>query len=417
MTRPKASSVPVTGPSRLAIAFIIMTVLIDGMGVGLIFPVLPDLIQDLTGRSLADAAIWGGVLATSYAVMQFFFGPFVGNLSDRFGRRPVLISALLVMGLDYLVLATSPTIWFLLVARVISGMTAATHSTAAAYMADISRPAERDRNFGLVTAAMGVGFALGPMIGGLLAGIDTRAPFYAAAILALSNALFGVIVMPESLTQDKRRSFDLTRANPFGAFRALGALKGVGPLLVLFGVSEVAYFVYPAVWAFFGQVQFGFDARTIGLTLFLFGLSMGVSQALFIGPLVKRFGSYRTAMAALLLDVVALAAIGVTTSAWLIWVLTPLTGFTSIALSAVQGITSRAVPDNQQGELQGVFGAIAALAMIVSPLLMTNTFAAFSREDADIYLPGAPFLLASTLIAGCAGLLWRWRNGTGRELN
>ncbi|WP_417250602.1 MFS transporter [Celeribacter sp.] len=404
-------------PSRLAMGFIIATILIDGMGVGLIFPVMPDLIREVTGRALADAAIWGGVLATGYAVMQFFFGPIVGNLSDRFGRRPVLISALVVLGIDYLVMAVAPTIWFLLVGRLLAGMTAATYSTAAAYVADVSPPAKRDQNFGRLGAAMGVGFALGPMVGGLLSGIDTRAPFYAAAALALANALFGLIVMPESLEPDKRRPFKLSRANPFGAFRALGALKGVGPLLLLFAVAQVAYFVYPAVWAFFGQAQFGFDAQMVGLTLFAFGLSMGVSQAFLIGPIVARIGSYRTAMATLLLDIAVLAVIGLTDTIWLMWVLTVMAGFTSIAMVAIQSITSRAVPDDQQGELQGVLGALAALAMIVSPLLMTQTFAAFTHEAAPLHLPGAPFLLAAALLAICALVLWRWRAGVGAALD
>lgn len=415
MSAPETTVAPPTR-SRLAVIFIVATILIDGIGIGLIFPVMPDLIRDLTGRSLADAAIWGGVLATGYAAMQFFFGPIVGNLSDRFGRRPVLISALVVLGLDYLVMAVAPTIWLLLMGRLLAGMTAATHSTAAAYMADISPPAERDRNFGLVQAAMGVGFALGPVIGGILAGVDTRAPFYLAAALAIGNAVFGLLVMPESLAPENRRPFTLKRANPFGAFKALGALKGVGPLLVLFGLAEVAYFVYPAVWAFFGQAQFGFDAAKIGWTLFLFGVSMGVSQALLIGPIVARIGAYRTALGTLILDVGLLTGMGLAQAEWLIWVLTPLVGFTSIAMSAIQGMASRAVPDNQQGELQGVLGAIVALSMIVSPLLMTETFATFTRADAALYLPGAPFLLASALMVAASVLLWRWKQGAGADL-
>ncbi|WP_417241813.1 TCR/Tet family MFS transporter [Celeribacter sp.] len=402
--------------SRLPLVFITLTILIDGIGIGLIFPVMPDLIRELTGRDLSEAAIWGGVLATSYAVMQFFFGPVVGSLSDRFGRKPVLISALAILALDYLIMAMAHTIWLLLLGRLLAGITAATQSTASAFMADISSPGAREKNFGLVHAAMGIGFALGPLIGGLLAGIDTRAPFYAAAILAGGNAVFGLIVMPESLAADKRRAFALERANPFAAFRAIGALGGVFPLLVVFGLYQVAYFVYPAIWAFFAQAQFSLDTPTIGLTLFVFGVSMGISQAFLVGPLTKRFGAYAIVLAAIVIDVAAFVCIGFATSVAFVWLLTVVTGVSSIAMPALQAIMSRAAPDNRQGELQGVLGSIAALATIISPLLMTETFAIFAHPDARIHLPGAPFLIAALLTAACFVILVRWRRRTGGNL-
>ncbi|SDF25912.1 MFS transporter, DHA1 family, tetracycline resistance protein [Celeribacter baekdonensis] len=394
---------------HLPILFIVFTVLIDGIGIGLIFPVMPDLIRDVTGRTLADAALWGGVLATGYAVMQFLFGPIVGNLSDRFGRKPVLISALFVMMLDYLVMAVAHTIWLLLIGRLIAGLTAATHATAAAYMADISAPEDREKRFGLVHAAMGVGFAVGPMIGGLLAGIDTRAPFYAAAGIAGLNMVFGLLVMPESLTRDKRRPFHWTRANPFAAFRAIGSLSGVKPLLLVFGLYEMAYFVYPAIWSFYGVEKFGFDARMIGLTLFAFGLSMGLAQSVLIGPLVSRFGAYRVTMGGILADIVVFATLGVTSSVPLVWIVTVLSGISSVTLPALQGTMSRATPDTQQGELQGVIGSIAAMATILSPLIMTETFAIFSRPGTAHYLPGAPFLLSMAIVILAGIVLWRWR--------
>ena len=401
---------------RLPLIFITLTILIDGIGIGLIFPVMPDLIRELTGRDLSDAAIWGGVLATSYAVMQFFFGPIVGNLSDRFGRKPILISALIILALDYLIMAMAHTIWLLLLGRLLAGITAATQSTASAFMADVSAPEEREKNFGLIHAAMGIGFALGPLIGGLLAGIDTRAPFYAAAVLAGGNALFGIFVMPESLSADKRRAFSLKRANPFAAFHAIGTLGGVLPLLVVFGLYQVAYFVYPAIWAFFAQAQFSLDTTTIGLTLFVFGVSMGISQAFLIAPLTKRFGAYVVVLGAIVIDVVAFISIGFATSVAVMWFLTVVTGISSIAMPALQAIMSRAAPDNRQGELQGVLGSIAALATIVSPLLMTETFAIFTRTDAPIRLPGAPFLIAALLTATCFIILVRWQRKTGGNL-
>lgn len=393
---------------RLPILFITITVLIDGIGIGLIFPVMPSLIRELTGRALADAALWGGVLATGFAVMQFLFGPLVGNLSDRFGRKPVLLTALGVMMLDYLVMALAPTIWLLLIGRLVAGITAATPGTAAAFMADISAPEDRARNFGYVHAAFGVGFALGPMVGGFLAGVDTRAPFFAAAAMAGANMLFGLIVMPESLTPEHRRGFQWRRANPFGAFRAIGQLKGLAGLLTVFGLYELAYFVYPAIWAFFTEERFGFDTATIGMTLFTFGVSMGLAQALLVGPLVNRFGPYRVAMAGICLDSVVFLTLGLTSLVPLVWIMSILSGISAISIPALQGMMSRATPDNQQGELQGVTSSIAALATIFSPLLMTETFAIFSRPGTAHYLPGAPFLLSLAIVMIGGGILWRW---------
>ncbi len=394
--------------TRLPVLFITLTVVIDAIGIGLIFPVMPSLIRELTGRALADAAIWGGVLATGFAVMQFLFGPLVGNLSDRFGRKPILLTALFVMMLDYLVMAVAPTIWLLLIGRLIAGITAATPGTAAAFMADISAPEDRERNFGYIYAAFGLGFAFGPMIGGLLAGIDTRAPFYAAAAIAGANMLFGFFVMPESLAPEKRRRFDWRRANPFGAFRAIGSLKGLTGLLIVFGLYELAYFVYPAVWAFYTEERFGFDTVATGMTLFAFGVSLGLAQALLVGPLVKRFGAYRVAMAGILLDAVVFLTFGLTTSVPMVWIMSILSGISAISIPALQGMMSRATPDDQQGELQGVTGSIAALATILSPLIMTETFAIFSRPGTAHYMPGAPFLLSLVIVLIGGLILWRW---------
>ncbi|SFJ93338.1 TCR/Tet family MFS transporter [Celeribacter neptunius] len=412
-------SIPASAPAprrhRLPIIFIVTTVLIDGIGIGLIFPVMPTLIREVTGQALADAALWGGLLATGFAVMQFLFGPLVGNLSDRFGRKPVLISALFVMMLDYLVMAVAQTIWLLLIGRVIAGITAATPGTAAAFMADISKPGERARNFGYVHAAFGLGFAFGPKIGGLLATIDTRAPFLLAAAIAGANMLFGLLVMPESLARDKRRPFQLSRANPFGAFRAIGQLKGLTGLLAVFGLYELAYFVYPAVWSFFTEERFGFDTAMIGLTLFAFGITMGIAQAVLVGPLVSRFGAYRVAMAGIAMDSIVFLAFGFTANVPLMWIMTILSGISAISIPALQSMMSTATPDDQQGELQGVTGSIAALATILSPLIMTETFAIFSRPGTPHYQPGAPFLLSLIIVLIGGLILWCWQRVHGRS--
>lgn len=395
--------------ARLPVIFIVATILIDGIGAGLIFPVLPDLILEVTGKTLSEAAVWGGVLATGYAVMQFVFGPIVGNLSDRYGRKPILISALLVLAIDYVIMAIAGSIWLLLLGRIIAGLMAATYSTASAYMADISKPEDRERNFGIVGAAMGIGFALGPVIGGLLAEVDTRAPFWVAGAMALANGIFGLLVMPESLPKDRRRPFSLKRANPLSSFQSVSALGGVRALLVVFFIYQVALFVYPAVWAFFGREQFNFSVREIGLTLFVFGISMGLSQAVLVGPVVKRFGPYKTAMFGMVLELVIFIAFALIIQSWLVWFLVALSGLGSIVMPALQGIMSRAAGDDQQGELQGVLGSIAALATIISPLVMTQTFAYFSRDGAAIYLPGAPFVLSSLMIVACLAILYNWR--------
>ncbi|MCL4165170.1 UNVERIFIED_CONTAM: hypothetical protein GTU68_044114, partial [Idotea baltica] len=245
--------------------------MIDAMGIGLIIPVMPDLITELGGGTLAQAAIWGGILSTTFAVMQFLFGPVMGGLSDRYGRRPVLLLALIVMALDYVLMAVAGTIWLLLFGRIIGGITAATQSTASAYMADISAPHERAARFGLVGAAFGAGFVLGPLLGGLLAEYGTRAPFWLAAILAASNAVFGWVVLKETVTDKNRRLFKLSRANPLGALRQLGRLPGATQLLLVYFIYHIGFAVYPAVWPYFGRERFEWTPATIGLSLALFG--------------------------------------------------------------------------------------------------------------------------------------------------
>ena len=288
---------------RLSILFILFTVMINSMGIGLMMPVMPDLIQEVNGGDLAQAAIWGGVLSTTYAVMQFLFGPAMGGLSDRYGRRPVLLVSIAVMALDYVVMALAGSMWLLLATRIVGGITAATQSTATAYMADISTPAERTRNFGLVGAAFGVGFILGPLVGGLLAEYGTRAPFWAAAALGTANLLLGALVLRESVTDDTRRPFEWQRANPLGAVRQLGQLPGVRQLLFMYFLYQVAFSVYPSVWAYFGQAQFDWTPALIGLSLALFGVTMALVQGVLIGPILQRLGEWRAILAGFVVTV------------------------------------------------------------------------------------------------------------------
>ncbi|MBO6853772.1 MAG: TCR/Tet family MFS transporter [Marivivens sp.] len=389
---------------RLPVLFILITIVIDSMGIGLIMPVMPDLIRELNGGSLGNAAIWGGILTTAFAVMQFLFGPTVGNLSDWYGRRPILLVTLVVMAADYLVMAVAGTIWLLFVGRIVAGITAATHSAASAYMADISKPEEKAANFGLIGAAFGVGFVLGPMIGGLLGTFGTRAPFYAAAALAILNAGFGYFILPETVTDRIRRRFEWRRANPLGAFRHVGSLPGFAPLLVMLFLAGIAFFVYPAVWAFFGQERFGWGPGLIGLSLGAYGIGTIFAQGVLIRPILKRFGEYRTVLIGLTIDIIAFASFAFVSNGYMAIALAVFASMGSIMGPALQAILSRAADDNQQGELQGTMAAINALATIVAPLIMTSIFAYFTAADAWLYLPGAPFLLSALLALGGVAL-------------
>ena len=387
--------------NRLAVTFILITTVLDSMGIGLIMPVMPDLIREIDGGDLGQAALWGGILATIFAVMQFLFGPTIGSLSDRFGRRPILLISLVIMAFDYVLMAVAGTMWLLIIGRIIGGITAATQSTAAAYMADISKPEEKAANFGLIGAAFGVGFVLGPLIGGVLAEYGTRAPFWAAAFLAAANAIFGYFVLPETVTDRIRRPFSIRRANPLGAFKHIGQLPGLKRLMMIIFVYAIAFFVYPGVWAYFGALQFGWGPGMIGLSLGIFGIGIAVVQGLLMKPILRLLGERNTVIAGLSVDVLAFVALGFVTNGWIALALTPLTALGSVAGPALQGIMSRTAADDQQGELQGTLASITAVATIAAPLIMTQTFFYFTHAGAPFYLPGAPFLLAAVLTLGC----------------
>lgn len=383
---------------RLPILFILITVALDAMGIGLIMPVMPDLIAEITGGSIARAAIWGGVLTTSFALMQFLFSPLVGRLSDAYGRRPILLVSLVVMAADYVVMALAGSIWLLLVGRIVGGITAATHSTANAYMADISTAKEKAANFGMIGAGFGVGFVLGPMLGGLLAEYGTRAPFWAAGGLALANAAFGLFVLRETVTQATRRPFRLAGANPFSAFRALTQLGPVAPLLGVVLLYHLASVVYPVIWAYFTTARFGWSPGLIGVSLAVYGISMVVVQGVLIRPAIRILGENRTVLLGLGIEVLALLLVAFVPNGWAVMALIPVSAAGAIALPALQGVLSQIAPDDSQGELQGVLASIASISMVVGPLLMTQVFALFTAGDAPFHLPGAPFVLGALLM-------------------
>lgn len=391
---------------RLPVYFIFFTIVLDSMGIGIIMPVMPDLIREVGNMDLSEAALWGGALTAAYAVNQFLFSPTLGSLSDAYGRRPVLLVALLIMALDYLVMALAQSMWLLFIGRIVGGITAATQSTASAYMADISSDEDKAKNFGILGAAFGVGFILGPMLGGLLAEYGSRAPFYAAAMLALVNMLFGYFILPETVTDSIRRPFDWRRSNPFGAFKQMQKLPSMIPMLSVFLLLSIAFFVYPAIWAYFGRAQFGWDARMVGVSLACYGLGVVIIQGALIRLILKRFGERTTAMFGMAVHLCTFLVYPFMTQTWHVFAYMPISVFSAVAVPALQGLMSNSVAKNAQGELQGAMASLTAVATIVSPLLMTGVFNYFTNDSTPVYLPAAPFLL-SALSVCIAFLLFR----------
>ena len=396
------ATAPQERSSRLSVTFILITLVIDAMGIGLIVPVMPDLLKEVQGTGVAQAALWGGLLSFTFAIVQFVFAPILGGLSDRYGRRPVLLISMAVMAVDYLIMAFAGAYWLLLLGRVIGGATAATQSTAAAYMADISRPEDKAKNFGLVGAAFGIGFVLGPMIGGFLGEFGTRAPFYAAAILSALNFVFGYFVLRETVDDRIRRDFSLKRANPLGSLKVLGANPVVGRLLLVYFIYQCAFMIYPAIWSYFGNARFGWGPGTIGLSLGLFGIMMAIVQAGLIRLVLKWLGERGTVTYGHAFDVLAFLALALVTNGTIALILTPLAALAGVITPALQGIMSQNVGDDEQGELQGALTSASAVASIIGFAIYPWIFARFADET-GVYNPGAPFLLSAILIS--VGLL------------
>ena len=382
---------------RLPLFFILCTVAIDAIGIGIIFPVMPDLLIEVGGGTLGEAAVWGGILATSFAVMQFLFGPTVGNLSDRFGRRPVLLLALLLMSLDYLLMGVANAIWILFVGRIIGGITASTPATAAAFISDISKPSEKAQNFGLIGAAFGIGFILGPLFGAVFAEFGTRAPFFAAAAISFANMLLGYFVLPETVTDKIRRKFEWKRANPLGALIQMGKLPGLKNLLVVLLFLQIAGSVYPAVWSFYGVEAFGWEPRMIGVSLAAYGVAIAFVQGWLIRRVLRYLTEWQTVVLGLLFEIVGFLGFGFANETWMAFTMIFISALSGIALPALQSIAARTAFDNQQGELQGVWSSVTSLGFIISPILMTQTFYYFTGPDAPVHLPGSPFLVAMLL--------------------
>ncbi len=386
-----------------SVVFIFITVLVDAVGFGIILPVLPELIMKLTGEGLSQASIYGGWLWFAYAVMQFFCAPVLGNLSDRFGRRPVILFSLLTFGIDYLIMGFAPTLFWLFVGRSIAGMAGASFTPAYAYLADVSPPHRRAQNFGLIGAAFGAGFILGPAIGGLLGALGTRAPFFAAAGLALINFLFGLFVLPESLPRDSRRSFDLRRANPLGTLLQIRKYPSVIGLLQVLFLWQLAHQVFPSTWAYYTMLKFNWSEQAVGISLAFVGTIMAFSTAGMTRLLVPRLGEQRAALSGLLSGSAAFFGYAFASRGWMMYAFLVAWLFAGLVQPSIQGLMSRQVPANAQGELQGGVASLYSLTAVVGPPLMTQLFGYFSSERARIHFPGAAFLCAALL--AIAGLL------------
>lgn len=375
-----------------ALIFIFITILVDCIGIGLIVPVVPKLIEELTGEGLSAAAQYGGWLTFAYAATQFLFAPVMGGLSDQFGRRPVLLLSLFGLGVDFLVCAFTPTIAWLFVVRVFAGMCGASFTTASAYIADISTPEKRAQNFGLVGAAFGLGFIIGPSMGGLLSSYGTRAPFLAAAALSLVNCLYGFFVLPESLSLENRRPFNWRRANAIGSFKALQRYKSLVGLIAALAFLYIAGQVMQSVWGYFTMLRYGWDTKLVGISLAIVGLAVAIVQGGLIRVIIPKIGQKRAVFLGMIVYVVAFIGFTFANEGWMALVLIAPYAFAGITGPAIQGIISGQVPPNEQGELQGALTSLMSLTAIFSPVLMTNLFAYFTRPGAPIYFPGAPYL-------------------------
>ncbi len=397
-----------TGPAKRALAFIFVTLLVDSVGFGIILPVLPGLIMHLTGVTVDRAATYGGLLASIYALMQFFCAPVLGNLSDHFGRRPVLLFSLFALGCDYFIQGLAPTIGWLFVGRLIAGMAGASFTPAYAYVADITPPEKRAQSFGLMGAALGIGFIVGPAVGGQLGHFGPRAPFFTAGVIALLNTAFGYFALPESLPAASRRAFHWLRANPVGTIRQVSKYPGVPWMLAALFLWQLGHQVLPNVWSFYTILKFNWSSDQVGYSLTWVGAVMAIAQGLFTGRLVPAFGGERpAALAGMAAAILAYLGYALVPQGWMMYPVSLLTFIFALAYPSMNALASQQAPANAQGELQGAVAMLYSLSSIIGPPLMTQVFGHFSSPRGTIYFPGAPFVLAAALTVGCACLFGR----------
>jgi MFS transporter, DHA1 family, tetracycline resistance protein len=390
-----------------AVGFIFITLLIDVIGFGIIIPVMPGLIADLKHVDISTAAKYGSYLTVAFAITQFLFAPVLGNLSDKYGRRPVLLFALFGFGIDYIFLALAPSYGWLFFGRIIAGITGSSFTTAAAYIGDISTAENRAKNFGMIGAAFGLGFIIGPLLGGLLGEYGQRIPFYAAASLALLNWAYGFFVLPESLKKENRRTFSWKRANPVGTLQSLLKFPAVTGLLVSILLLYIAAHAVMSNWNYFTIDQFKWDNKTVGISLAVVGVLVALVQAgltRFINP---KIGNEKSLYYGTFMYAIGMLLFGLATQSWMMFVFLIPYCLGGIAQPALQAVMAGKVPPNAQGELQGAITSTMSLAMIIGPFVMNNLFFYFTHSNAPVYLPGAPFFLGALLMLSSAIIAYR----------
>ncbi|WP_242217319.1 TCR/Tet family MFS transporter [Shinella zoogloeoides] len=384
--------------TRRGLFLVFMIMFLDVIGIAIIMPVLPAYLRELTGDDISQAAIDGGWLLLVYAGMQFLFAPFVGNLSDRFGRRPVLLACILTFAIDNLICAMATSYWMLFVGRVLAGLSGASFGTAAAYIADVSTDETRAKNFGLMGIAFGTGFVIGPVIGGILGEFGPRIPFYGAAALAFLNFLGAWILLPESLLPVNRRRFELARANPLGALAQMRHYPGVLWVGLVFFCYGLAHAVYPSVWSFVSSYRYGWSEGEIGLSLGIFGIGGAVVMGFVLPRVVPRLGEYRTALLGLVFSVLALSGYAAAWQGWMVYVVIVLTALEALADPPLRSIASARVPASAQGELQGALTSVSSITTIIGPLIFTQVFSRFTAPSAPVSFAGAPFAVAALIL-------------------
>lgn len=395
--------------TNLPIKIIIFTVILDSVGIGIMIPVLPSLMTDvLPGKTVAEAAVWGGILASIFAVMQFICGPILGSLSDTFGRRPVILVSLIFMAFDYIIMGLATSVWMLLFGRVLGGITASTHSTAAAYVADISSSEQKAARFGYIGAGFGIGFVLGPIIGGLLGEIGPRIPFFAAAIVSALNAAACYFFLPESLKNKNVKQFLLRNINPFNTFKVITKFDSLKVFLLVFLLYSISTAVYAAIWPYFTAERFSWSPGMIGLSLTVYGLCFAFIQGVLVQPTINLIGRYNTVLLGFGTEIVAMVLIAIITNGWFLIALTPLASLGVIGQPALTALMSDQVDERNQGSLQGVISSLTALSMIITPLSMTWILAQFSNQSSEIYFPGAPFIASAILLTICISVFLFW---------
>jgi DHA1 family tetracycline resistance protein-like MFS transporter len=383
---------------QAAIGFIFITMLIDITGWGIIIPVIPKLIKELINGDISEAAKYGGWLTFAYAITQFVFAPLIGNLSDKFGRRPIILISLFAFSMDYLLLAFAPTITWLFIGRIIAGLTGASITTASAYIADVSTPENRAKNFGMIGAAFGLGFIIGPVIGGFLGQYGSRVPFYAAAVLCMLNFLYGYFILPESLPKKNRREFEWKRANPINALINLKKYPSIIGLVIAIFLLYVGSHAVHSNWSFFTMYRFNWDEKMVGISLGAVGLLVGLVQGGLIRWTSPRLGNQKSIYLGLSLYTVGMLLFAFATESWMMFAFLVPYCLGGIAGPALQSEVSGKVPANEQGEIQGTLASLMSASAIIGPLMMTNTFYFFTHDEAPFQLPGAPFILGSFLM-------------------